>query len=89
MVRTPCSHCQEPRVRELGSYKATGSNPPPPTKKNISKLNFRAVNFFFKLLSEFKFKDVLSHWESSRGSCLGLGTGVGGSLHGQEVEEGG
>lgn len=87
MVRTLCSHCQEPRVRELGSHKPQG--PPSPSKiKIISKLNFRAVNyFFFKSRSEFKFKSTLSRCESSRGSWLRLGIRVGGSPCEQEEEE--
>ena len=69
---------------------ARRSNLPHPPKKIISKLNFRAVNFFFfKSRSEFKFESTLSRCESSGASWLRLGIRVGGSLCEQEEEEGG
>ena len=81
MVRTLLSL---PRASGQGTRisQATRSNlPHPPQKKIISKLNFRAVNFFFlKSRSEFKFKSTLSRCESSGGSWLRLGIRVGGSL---------
>ena len=65
-----CSHSQEPRVRELGSHKPQGpTSPTPPPKKIISKLNFRAVNFFFLSHGQNLSLKVLYHVVSPPGEA--------------------